>query len=565
MAVPEYLTGVTFAGVLARLEAAAPAGMDVSEGSFLGDALRAAAVEFVEASIRSQVLLEYAFPLSYPPRIASEPDAAQYLDLRATEAGLTRRPAVAATGEVTFTGTPGTVIPAGTVVSTLAAAGVPARHFTTDADAAIEAGGAVTADVTATEAGAAGNAAAGTVLFVGGTIAGVTGVVNAAAMTGGLDAESDASLRDRILFRLRNPSASGNVADYVVWSTEVPGIGAATVVPVWDGPGTVKVCLIGSDGLPVTNAKVDEVQLYVAPPWTQDVPESELVLSGFGASVDAVEPGSAVRFDHHASGPGVATHPNLDGVLPVSAGGIANAGIWQVRARLRVSDVAGVADLFEIGVWNLTTGAWSKKSSSAADARRVLAAEDMATTYASYDFDFYWNGTDDVELRATRLAAGDVTTTVWLDEVLYSSTFSRDTGDGKAPIGARVTVESALAVPVDVEVSILYADGYDPLDVRVAVEDAIADYVASLALRIGSRDVQYARIGNAILNVPGVDDYTGLLLNGTAGNVAVGTCEVAVMGVITALPWDEFDAHGMTWNEWDALQDTWASINLEPG
>lgn len=71
--------------------------------------------------------------------------------------------------------------------------------------------------------------------------------VTTAGLSGGADVEDDESLRDRVLFRKRNPPHGGAVADYVAWAREVPGCtrafaasfvpvsGAVTVYPLFHG------------------------------------------------------------------------------------------------------------------------------------------------------------------------------------------------------------------------------------------------------------------------------------------------------------------------------------------
>ena len=60
--------------------------------------------------------------------------------------------------------------------------------------------------------------------------------------------ETDAELVARYYAFLRRRATSGNVYHYEQWAAEVPGIGSARVFPLWNGAGTVKVLLSGSDG-----------------------------------------------------------------------------------------------------------------------------------------------------------------------------------------------------------------------------------------------------------------------------------------------------------------------------
>jgi len=115
------------------------------------------------------------------------------LDRVAALIGQTRNAASKATGQVTFSGVNGTVIPAGTVVQT---SGDEAIKFETDAAVTI-AGGTATANITAQDPGTDGNVAANTITQLETPIPGVVSLTNSSATTGGSDAEEDDAFRVR--------------------------------------------------------------------------------------------------------------------------------------------------------------------------------------------------------------------------------------------------------------------------------------------------------------------------------------------------------------------------------
>ena len=45
--------------------------------------------------------------------------------------------------------------------------------------------------------------------------------------------------------------------------------------------------------------------------------------------------------------------------------------------------------------------------------------------------------------------------------------------------------------------------------------------------------VSFARVGSILLSVEGVQDYDGLMLNNTSGNVIIGEKAIPVLGIIT--------------------------------
>jgi len=517
---PDYLTEQTEEAIRQRMLDSLPADLDKTEGGYLWDALAPAAIELAQAAIWAQEVLRRAF--------ASTTFGA-YLDLRCEEHGLTRRPAVKAAGQVVFTGVGGTVVPAGTRVATPAdpVSGTASVEFATVAAATIGPDGSAAADVEAVEAGAAGNVAAGTITLMVTPVPGVSGVSNPAATGGGLDPEDDASLLNRYLQRVRSPSAGGNKADYVNWALEVPGVGGVAVVPVRDGPGTVAVAIIDSGHVPADQPLVDAVQDYIAPPWVDEAEAEAMTLGGGGTSIDQTQPddtGDSVRMVYDAAGPGTVRH-SLAGVLQ-------QAGVWQVRVRVKVDSTAGAADLLEVGVYNLSAAGWAKTSpGGTADAVATLRAADLGTAFADVTVAFYWNGVDQLELRVTRLTS-DTTTTAWVDRAVYRSTFSQDTGTGKAPIGARVTVEPATSVLINVSAALTIIPGYNADSVRSAVVVNLRAYLQSLALQ-ADNDVRYVRVGETILDTPGVLDYANLTLNGGTANITIGQTEVAVLGSVT--------------------------------
>lgn len=160
---------------------------------------------------------------------------------------ITREPATAATGTATFTGTTGSVIPAGTGVVR-----GDGYVYTTQASATL-ASGTATVAITAVlppldpvnnpgGGGAAGNAAAGTVLSLQTAIVGVqSSGVAATALTGGSDIEVDSALRSRMLQAYQQPPQGGAQNDYVEWATAVPGVTRAWCEPNSLGLGTVVV------------------------------------------------------------------------------------------------------------------------------------------------------------------------------------------------------------------------------------------------------------------------------------------------------------------------------------
>ena len=79
----------------------------------------------------------------------------------------------------------------------------------------------------------------------------------------GTDREVDDILRKRLLAKIQRPSTSGNVNDYYNWTMECEGIGDAKIIPLADGPGTVKVIVLDADKEPADPALVKLVYEHI--------------------------------------------------------------------------------------------------------------------------------------------------------------------------------------------------------------------------------------------------------------------------------------------------------------
>ena len=185
----------------------------------------------------------YAFINWISKQILVDTAEADQLDRHAAIWGITRTPAAFASGNVTFAGTTGIVIPIKTKLRR--ADGV---EYFTNAEATLVAGTATVA-VTASAAGDAGNALGAAAVSLISPIAGVTSQATVAAggLTGGADAETDASLRGRVLTRIQQPPHGGASFDYVTWALAQPGVTRAWVYAQELGLGTVTVRFMMDD------------------------------------------------------------------------------------------------------------------------------------------------------------------------------------------------------------------------------------------------------------------------------------------------------------------------------
>lgn len=219
--------------ILDEMKAGIRDDVDKREGAVVHDMLAPVAEEIE--------MLGWELDAIYANGFADTADL-DFLKRRAAEMGVDWKPAVSAEGSITLAGANGTQVP--TAYRVFTESGV---YFQTTATATLI-DGTATIPATAVVGGISGNVSAGEITQFEASVAGITGVTNNANFTGGIDDESGDDLLTRYLLKVRKPITSGNTFHYELWATEVEGVAAAKVFPLWDGDGTVKVVVIGSDG-----------------------------------------------------------------------------------------------------------------------------------------------------------------------------------------------------------------------------------------------------------------------------------------------------------------------------
>jgi len=96
------------------------------------------------------------------------------------------------------------------------------------------------------------------------------------------------------------------------------------------------------------------------------------------------------------------------------------------------------------------------------------------------------------------------------------------------PIGAKVTVVSAISKSINVSAKAILASGYSLQTVNKLFAEALTDYLRSIAFI--TTYVSYAKIGTILLGTDGVIDYSDLIINGTNTNIPLEDEEIPVLG-----------------------------------
>jgi uncharacterized phage protein gp47/JayE len=231
--------------ILQSLQLQSKSPMSKFEGTFEYDVFSSNAIEFMKTYVELGELYKVAF---------GDTSYSDFLTMRAKESGVVRKAATHAIGVVTVKGNG--IVPKGSQFST--ASGI---LFESTSEHVVK--GTQQIEVRAVEPGTSGNVNANTITTISMSIPGIISVNNVEATSDGFEEETDDMLRERYLLHVRYPGTSGNTMHYHEWAMSIPGVGGAKIVPVWAGPGTVKVIIVNSEFKPASEKLVKAVKDYI--------------------------------------------------------------------------------------------------------------------------------------------------------------------------------------------------------------------------------------------------------------------------------------------------------------
>lgn len=234
----------SFISILNRMKDRLETEADKREGTWTADNLQAVANEL--ARIYSQDI-ENILPQAFVVTATGS-----NLDAACSDYGIERREATCAEVVLEVTGQPGNYTGveayAGDIVFLLDAFTIPAE-------------GKALVHAVAKESGESGNVAAGSLVETSDIR--ITAVTNREEAQGGYDRESDEVLRERALEHIRTPAISGNIAHYIQWAREVPGVSKVKVFDLARGNGTVDVVLIADNNEPAPEILIEQVAEHI--------------------------------------------------------------------------------------------------------------------------------------------------------------------------------------------------------------------------------------------------------------------------------------------------------------
>jgi len=259
---PDWLKNQDAETIQRRMMEALPPDIDDTEGGFPWDFTMPTALEKAELlQFHAPEIIKIIFP---------EWAYGEYLDLHANRVSLKRRPAGYAYAELKIEGVEGTVIPEGYSFAVPSVNNQPAIEFRTVEEAAIGEEGFTIVGVLAVEAGTKANVPADAIVIMLTPMRGITSISNPEKASGGTEAESDDSLRARILEVEQGllGSFTGCDADYIRWAKEIPGVGEPFVIANWDPnvKNSVKLVVLDANGEPANDHILELVYNHIISP-----------------------------------------------------------------------------------------------------------------------------------------------------------------------------------------------------------------------------------------------------------------------------------------------------------
>ena len=136
-----------------------------------------------------------------------------------------------------------------------------------------------------------------------------------------------------------------------------------------------------------------------------------------------------------------------------------------------------------------------------------------------------WNGANTVKVSILSASNREATPELISEFQEYLDPGSRGMGDGVAPIGALVTVSTAMERPIEIYADVAMQSGYTDTS---KITEALEKYFASIAYK--TQVVSYMKVGAVILDVEGVDFISNLTIDYGTSDVYLGSEEIPVLG-----------------------------------
>lgn len=108
-------------------------------------------------------------------------------------------------------------------------------------------------------------------------------------------------------------------------------------------------------------------------------------------------------------------------------------------------------------------------------------------------------------------------------------------GEGLAPIGHSVTVDTAEVIPIDISMNLDFDDGYTFSILRDEIETVISDFLLEFRKSWSERNsisVRVSQIESKLMGIKGIIDISDTKICGLASNFELTRLQIPVLGVI---------------------------------
>lgn len=143
-----------------------------------------------------------------------------------------------------------------------------------------------------------------------------------------------------------------------------------------------------------------------------------------------------------------------------------------------------------------------------------------------------WHGKGTVKVIITNTEKQPASPTLVQEVQTYIDPDQTGEGNGKAPVGAVVTVESAVALDINTTATITLATGATIEQATAKYKDQLADYLATLAF-VDNAVVIYKKVEGLLSNSPYVADLSDFTINGGVVNITIQNNELPTVGTVT--------------------------------
>lgn len=137
------------------------------------------------------------------------------------------------------------------------------------------------------------------------------------------------------------------------------------------------------------------------------------------------------------------------------------------------------------------------------------------------------NGANTVKVSITDIKNQVATSELIKKFQNYLDPQSKGLGNGKAPIGAKVTVVTGTKVTINVSGTVKLNQGYSQVE---GASSIVEKYLSSIAYAKDS--ISYIRLASEILNLPSVADISTLNINGGTNDIPLSDEEIPMVGTV---------------------------------